>query len=40
MDYSFESGELVLSGHLAEPSHAVADPPGLVLCHGFPHPWP
>lgn len=36
MDYSFESGELVLSGHLAEPQDSSASPPGLVLCHGFP----
>lgn len=36
MDYNFESGDLVLSGHLAEPHHAGGDPPGLVLCHGFP----
>lgn len=36
MDYAFESGDLSLSGHLAEPEDPVADPPGLVLCHGFP----
>ncbi|MFV0316049.1 MAG: alpha/beta hydrolase family protein [Microthrixaceae bacterium] len=36
MDYGFESAGLTLSGHLAEPSHHSADPPGLVLCHGFP----
>lgn len=36
MDYSFESGSLVLSGHLAEPSAPLAEVPGLVLCHGFP----
>lgn len=36
MDYSFESGELVLSGHLAEPQTSSANPPGAVLCHGFP----
>lgn len=36
MDYNFESGDLVLSGHLAEPHHTSANPPGLVLCHGFP----
>jgi putative redox protein len=36
MDYTFDSGDLQLSGHLSEPSGAVADAPGLVLCHGFP----
>ena len=36
MDYAFESGELTLSGHLAEPGEASAEVPGLVLCHGFP----
>ena len=36
MDYAFESGPLVLSGHLAEPDDPVPDPPGLVLLHGFP----
>lgn len=36
MDYSFRSGELELSGHLAEPGSASHDAPGLVLCHGFP----
>ena len=36
MDYAFESGDLVLSGHLAEPGLHSANPPGLVLCHGFP----
>lgn len=36
MDYSFDSGGLVLSGHLAEPADGGANPPGLVLCHGFP----
>lgn len=36
MDYTFESGDLVLSGHLAEPAGDVTDAPGLVLCHGFP----
>lgn len=36
MDYSFASGDLMLSGHLAEPREPTAHPPGLVLCHGFP----
>jgi len=36
MDYVFRSGDLELSGHLAEPSTPIADAPGLVLCHGFP----
>jgi uncharacterized protein len=36
MDYRFESGDLELSGHLAEPQGASGDSPGLVLCHGFP----
>ncbi len=36
MDYNFESGDLVLSGHLAEPPQESVNPPGLVLCHGFP----
>lgn len=36
MDYSFRSGELMLSGHLAEPAATAEDAPGLVLCHGFP----
>ena len=36
MDYAFESGDLTLSGHLAEPDDPIPDPPGLVLCHGFP----
>ncbi len=36
MDYSFESGGLKLSGHLAEPATHATRPPGLVLCHGFP----
>lgn len=36
MDYNFESGDLVLSGHLAEPQDTSVNPPGLVLCHGFP----
>lgn len=36
MDYQFESGPLVLSGHLAEPAAFTEDAPGLVLCHGFP----
>jgi len=36
MDYRFASGELMLSGHLAEPALGRAEAPGLVLCHGFP----
>jgi pimeloyl-ACP methyl ester carboxylesterase len=36
MDYLFRSGDLTLSGHLAEPPVAAHDAPGLVLCHGFP----
>ena len=36
MDYSFRSGDLDLSGHLAEPHAPAHDAPGLVLCHGFP----
>ncbi len=36
MDYTFESGSLALSGHLAEPAGASGEAPGLVLCHGFP----
>lgn len=36
MDYTFESGRLLLSGHLAEPSGPSDAAPGLVLCHGFP----
>lgn len=36
MDYTFESGGLTLSGHLAEPAAGRVSPPGLVLCHGFP----
>ena len=36
MDYQFRSGDLVLSGHLAEPAAELHDAPGLVLCHGFP----
>ncbi len=36
MDYTFESGGLSLSGHLAEPPGDGPDAPGLVLCHGFP----
>ncbi len=36
MDYAFRSGDLLLSGHLAEPPVPTQDAPGLVLCHGFP----
>jgi dipeptidyl aminopeptidase/acylaminoacyl peptidase len=36
MDYTFESNGLELSAHLSEPPGATNDPPGLVLCHGFP----
>lgn len=36
MDYTFESGTLRLSGHLAEPSEPVPEVHGLVVCHGFP----
>ncbi len=38
MDHAFQSGDLVLSGHLSEPSTdpAGGPPPALVLCHGFP----
>ncbi len=36
MDYQFASGELTLSGHLAEPAEGLREPPGLVLCHGLP----
>lgn len=36
MDYTFESGDLQLSGHLAEPTQQSATALGLVLCHGFP----
>lgn len=36
MDYTFRSGDLLLSGHLAEPLVPAHDAPGLVLCHGFP----
>ena len=36
MDYTFASGELTLSGHLAQPQGTTQRPPGLVLCHGFP----
>lgn len=36
MDYTFRSGDLLLSGHLAEPPDTNQDAPGLVLCHGFP----
>ncbi|MGI9576791.1 MAG: alpha/beta hydrolase family protein [Microthrixaceae bacterium] len=36
MDYTFASGELQLSGHLARPVELTDHQPGLVLCHGFP----
>ncbi|CAN5399824.1 hypothetical protein BH10ACT3_BH10ACT3_02740 [soil metagenome] len=36
MDYTFPSGPLKLSGHLAEPTEGPHGAPGLVLCHGFP----
>ena len=36
MDYTFHSGDLALSAHLAEPIVDTNDAPGLVLCHGFP----
>lgn len=36
MDYTFRSGDLTLSGHLAEPPVPAQEAPGLVLCHGFP----
>ncbi|MCB1268599.1 MAG: alpha/beta fold hydrolase [Microthrixaceae bacterium] len=36
MDYTFHSGDLALSAHLAEPAVDANDAPGLVLCHGFP----
>ncbi|MBM3661651.1 MAG: alpha/beta hydrolase [Actinobacteria bacterium] len=36
MDHGFPSGGLRLRGHLAEPAEAVADTPGVVVCHGFP----
>ena len=36
MDYQFPSEDLVLSGHLAEPTEGPHDAPGLLLCHGFP----
>lgn len=36
MDYTFASGDLTLSGHLARPHEPSAFQPGLVLCHGFP----
>jgi putative redox protein len=36
MDYTFDSGDLRLSGHLAQPEVGATPPPGLVLCHGFP----
>jgi len=36
MDYTFDSGALRLSGHLAEPAGWSPEAPGLVLCHGFP----
>lgn len=36
MDYTFMSGDLQLSGHLAEPASTSRKVPGLVLCHGFP----
>src|SRR5690606_25768080 len=36
MDYTFHSGDLALSAHLAEPTVDTNDAPGLVLCHGFP----
>ena len=36
MDYQFHSGDLMLSGHLAEPTEGPHSAPGLLLCHGFP----
>lgn len=36
MDYRFNSGDLILSGHLSEPDTGPTGAPGLVLCHGFP----
>jgi len=36
MDYPFPSGDLTLSGHLAEPTEGPHSAPGLLLCHGFP----
>lgn len=38
MDGSFQSGSFRLACHLKEPAPGTvdADPPGLILCHGFP----
>lgn len=36
MDHTFVSHGLRLSAHLATPDASIANPPGLVLCHGFP----
>lgn len=36
MEDSFQSGGLRLAAHVARPGGSEPDPPGLILCHGYP----